>query len=547
MRTRVPLPTFLAVPVILCGALPQANGQMAGQWLLSPGLDHMQYTRDAVVSADQATVFQVAGDSGLVFVRVDALGTVEWAVRLEPDQNALQSGKAPMAVMPDGGICVLLKRPQMWGGDSVGCDLVRLAVDGSTVWSRLIVLPADGSAIAGDVFGLASNAQGELFLRASQNYGSILMKLDPNGVPLWSDRIWDLALNTFAREIVDVVPLSDGGCAFLAVGDVPTVAGVSVGRIHASGTVLWHQAYTYGAQNVAMLDPALAKGLADDLFVTMRLDLVGLSNNVLLHHIGPSGALLGSDLYEVPDGIGTSDPQAMALGQDDLRIMGWYPVGPFLSRGFMLRIDAQHALLEAVTSVADTVNGRSRTVSGWQGRARDGMAHLIGTFRTRDLTFGTEEFRPTLWRTDGPLSDLCFVEPWAVQHHAVPSGLVTVQTVGTAQTAPGTHMAAGSINTVLQAPALVPFCGETSVQDRREASVDAIHPNPASAGGPVHWPVEGVRVLLRDATGRVLTERPVQPNERTLVLDPDLPPGTYLLQLIGRSPEDGRGWPLVVR
>lgn len=528
-----------AVPFLLSmDPCARVRAQGSAQWLAASDPHYLLYPRVAVATMDGATVFQTMGDSGLAFTRVNATGTVDWSVRIARDQFPLPLGKTAMTAMPDGGIALLLHRPGSPGADSAHADLVRISTTGNWAWSRLITVPGNGMAVTIDDLGVEANAQGELFVRVSITDASIVMKLDAPGTVLWSRRIGDGAPGSFTREIAKVVPLSDGGCAFLGTDELPTEAGVSVGRLDANGGLLWHKAFTYDAQPVAFLDPALAVGPGDALFVCARLDLIGISNNILLHRIDAGGALLRSDLYEAGDGLLLNDPIPVPVGTNDLVLLAWSPAGLFMPRATLIRLDGQHAVMEAFAAVSDTVSSVGRTVTGWHGAARNGVLHLVGEYWNRHLAFGTEEHAQALWRIQGPLHELCFLEPFAVQHTAIPSGLVNVQAVGTIQNTAGSSTLVPSLHALLAPPVLGSFCSATSVNAHDRMQLIPVHPNPVRAGDRVHVAFDGpARVRVFDAFGRVVMDRTLVSGDRGLQLDPGMGPGLYGLEISPRNEE----------
>lgn len=525
--------------VWLTSSCPTAIAQGTVQWLAEPNPHYLLYPRAAVATMDDATVMQTMGDSGLAFTRVNATGTVDWSVRIARDQFPLPLGKVAMTAMPDGGIVLLLHRPGSPGADSVHADLVRVSTSGTTAWSRLIAVPGNSMAVTIDDLGVEATDQGDLFVSVSIPDASIVMKLDAGGTVLWSRRIGEGAPGSFAWEVAKVVPLSDGGCAFLGTDELPTEAGVSVGRLDATGGLLWHKAFVYDAQPVALLDPALAVGPGDELIVSARLDLIGISNNVLLHRIDAAGALLRSDLYEAGDGLLLNDPIPVPVGTNDLLLLGWTPAGLFMPRATLIRLDGQHAVVEAFASISDTVNAVGRTVTGWHGAVRNGVLHLVGEYRKRDLSFGTEEHAQALWRIQGPLHELCFLQPFAVQHIAIPSGLVSVQAVGTIQNTGGSSTSVPSVHAVPAPPAWGSFCSATSVNTHDRMQLIPIHPNPVRAGDRVHVAFDGpARVRVFDAFSRVVMDRTLVSGDRGLQLDLGMVPGLYGLE-ISPSNEEG--------
>lgn len=435
-----------------------------------------------------------------------------------------------MAAMPDGGVLILLNRLPPWVGNMKPFDLVRLAVDGTTLWSRTIEVPDSSSSGLGFAWRLATNASGEIFVSGGATWASVVIKLTDLGVPVWCRRIWDTDFQVGLDVVTGIRAMDDGGCVFLGIaGSTLTAATVSAGRLDAGGNVLWIHSYAYNATNMYLSEAKISNGPGNLSIVAAQATLSGVSSNILAYWLDPFGNLIRSDLYNA-SGQYFANAAVCSVNDNDHYLVG--SVGA-AQRAAVARLDSMGAVLGCEVVTLDTVGTWRRSIYGWSGDVRGGAIQLASDLVQEDLTFGVVTRTSALWRGSSGFASACFTEPLALQRSTVPAGVVTITAVGLSQPLVTASQAVAVVNDLLPTPSAASFCTAVPVSEHRAEPEWTLSPNPVTnelfVSGQGLTP--GTRWTIMEASGSIVKSgRLSGSNERIAVQA--LVSGAYVLRMV---------------
>jgi hypothetical protein len=189
-----------------------------------------------------------------------------WADVLGSGVGSGESGRKVIRTT-DGGYAVLASTHGF--PSSVGSFwLVKLDSSGEVEWQELY--GGFGSAINFDPSGLAESSLDGGIVMAGSFSGNLspvwLLKVDPNGVPIWSKTYLTCDAGNCGNTIQSLIATSDGGFAF--AGTLAASPGTfALGKIDIDGTLQWIHQYPFGISSAnTLVETVDGFGIGGDIF-----------------------------------------------------------------------------------------------------------------------------------------------------------------------------------------------------------------------------------------------------------------------------------------
>ena len=474
------------------------------------------------------------------FFNTDNAGLPIWAGTVHFDTPLLPTFGTLCTAMPDGGAIVQSHEfdlPAQGGWVKPAICAARIDQDGQLTWSKRLVV-GDSVQITSDVqFRFRSYPDGSalLFGLHETSFPSIMlvMKIDPQGTPLWSTTL-DLYSIEASTPSLDVALMPDGGCAML-YGDLSFGSGYDVIRLDANGDVTW--ANSYEMTNASW--DVLASGIANDAVGNLVIgserhtgslyygDMLWLSSTGAPYRqrLDPGYSYSGSPLVWNGGAIWAGQ---RAMDSTGTSLIGGYTIvdpGTFSNATHVFTLRSQHLLNDDL----------------W----------LNGYYRVVDNIFSYEVKRPFLMRTPAMNITGCRLEqlpPAPINYIDVPDSLLEV----TALNLPWWHTTTDVADTAVVVQdrnpnSIYDLCAIVGVSEEVMPVVTAnVWPDPLAQGATLNVDAtQPTDLVIHDLSGRVALELMDLRSTRQLSTSA-FEPGTYIAT--GRDRQGARLWsrPFVV-